>query len=196
MILEHLRQSSNLLYAITGNPELVRRVERASETLISCLVNGGKILLCGNGGSAAIASHLAAELVGRYYFERRSLPAIALTTDTSVLTALSNDYGYTEVFARQIQALGRPGDVLIAMSTSGRSANIGYALEQARRQNLMAIGLFGRCFIPCDHHICVPSDETALVQQVHLVLGHAIIGRVDLEFAKDDVHLTRIVVTN
>jgi D-sedoheptulose 7-phosphate isomerase len=141
------------------------------------------VLLAGNGGSAADAQHIAAELVGRFAFDRPGLPAIALTTDTSILTAVSNDYGYENVFARQVQALGSKGDVFIGYSTSGRSPNVLRALEEARKKGIVCIGLTGSRGGPlrelCDHLLEVPTDTTAKVQVGHLILGHILCGLVE-----------------
>ena len=140
------------------------------------LKGGKKILLCGNGGSAADAQHIAAELVGRYEQERRAFPAIALTTDTSALTAVSNDYGYEGVFARQVEALAAPGDVLIAISTSGKSPSIIKAADQARSMGCKAIALTGCSGEPlsshCDLVVLVPSSRTSRVQEGHITIGH------------------------
>jgi len=140
------------------------------------LKGGKKILLCGNGGSAADAQHIAAELVGRYEQERRAFPAIALTTDTSALTAVSNDYGYEGVFARQVEALAAPGDVLIAISTSGKSPSIIKAADQARSMGCKAIALTGCSGEPlsshCDLVVLVPSNRTSRVQEGHITIGH------------------------
>lgn len=140
------------------------------------LLSGHKVLLCGNGGSAADAQHIAAELVGRYENERRAFPAIALTTDTSALTALSNDYGYDEVFARQVRALSVPEDLLIAISTSGRSPSVIKAVEEARRLGCRTLALTGGAGEPlaslCDFALIVPSDRTARVQEAHILIGH------------------------
>jgi D-sedoheptulose 7-phosphate isomerase len=150
----------------------------AAQAVRHALAAGGKLLIAGNGGSAADAQHIAAELVGRYKRERAGMPAIALTTDTSALTAIGNDYGFEAIFARQVQALGRPGDALIAISTSGRSPNILRALDAARDGKLVRIGLTGENGTDfarhCDVTIAAPSRETALVQQLHIAAGHAI----------------------
>jgi len=152
------------------------QIAQAGEAIIQALRSGHKVLLCGNGGSAADAQHIAAELVGRYEQERRSWPAIALTTDTSALTALSNDYGFEEVFARQVAGLGKPGDVLIAISTSGRSPNIIRAAAQAKALGCTTIALTGAGAEPlassCDFAVIVPSDRTSRVQEAHIAIGH------------------------
>lgn len=151
-------------------------IERSGRVICDALAAGNKILLCGNGGSAADAQHIAAELVGRYEGQRKPFPAIALTTDTSALTALSNDYGYEEVFARQVQALAKPGDVLIAITTSGKSPNVVKAAETAHSLGCKTIGLTGLhtealadyCFIT----VKVRSERTARVQETHITIGH------------------------
>ena len=151
-------------------------VESSGRVICDALAAGNKILLCGNGGSAADAQHIAAELVGRYEDQRRPFPAIALTTDTSALTALSNDFGYEEVFGRQVQALAKPGDVLIAISTSGKSPNIVKAAETARTLGCKTIGLTGLHAEPladfCFITVKVRSERTARVQEAHITIGH------------------------
>ena len=152
------------------------QIMAAGELIRQTLHSGNKILICGNGGSAADAQHIAAELVGRYEAERRPWPAIALTTDTSALTALSNDYGYEEVFARQVQALARENDLLIALSTSGRSANVIRAAEKARELGCKTIALTGADGGPlssvCDLVLSVPTLRTSRVQELHITIGH------------------------
>jgi D-sedoheptulose 7-phosphate isomerase len=166
-----------------ADQRLLSRLEAAARDCIACLRQGHKILLAGNGGSAADAQHVAAELVGRFAFNRPGLPAIALTTDPSILTAISNDYGYESVFARQVQALGSEGDVFIAYSTSGKSPNVIRALEEAGKKRLICIGLTGNRGGPmrdlCDHLLEVPTDKTARIQEGHLVLGHILCGLVE-----------------
>lgn len=151
-------------------------IEHTGRIICDALANGKKILTCGNGGSAADAQHIAAELVGRYERPRRGYPAIALTTDTSALTALSNDYGYDEVFARQVQSLAVAGDVLIAISTSGKSPNVVRAVEQARAAGCKTIGLTGITGEPlrsaCDVALVVDAQRTARVQEAHITIGH------------------------
>ncbi|MGH9932678.1 MAG: D-sedoheptulose-7-phosphate isomerase [Pyrinomonadaceae bacterium] len=151
-------------------------IDAAGRLIWEALKSGNKILLCGNGGSAADAQHIAAELVGRYEQQRRAFPAISLTTDTSALTALSNDYGYDEVFARQVEALASAGDVLIAISTSGKSPSVVRAAEQARAQGCRTIALTGCAGEPlaghCDLAVVVPSERTSRVQEAHITIGH------------------------
>ena len=151
-------------------------IERSGQMICEALASGRKVLLCGNGGSAADAQHIAAELVGCYEKQRRSWPAIALTTDTSALTAVSNDLGYEQVFARQVLGLAQPGDVLIAISTSGKSKNVLRAAEQAREVGCKTIALTGATSDPlaalCDITVAVPSTRTSRIQEVHITVGH------------------------
>lgn len=158
-------------------------VVRAADLVSLSLTSGGKMLLFGNGGSAADAQHLAAELTGRYLRERAPLAAIALTTDTSALTAIANDYGFERVFERQLRALGRAGDVALGISTSGNSLNVIAALEAARELGLSTVGLSGRgggrMTALCDICFVVPSDETPIIQQAHITLGHLICDLVE-----------------
>ena len=178
---------SSLVDGIRVRHELVVReldaIVRSAEVLRATLAAGHKVLLCGNGGSAADAQHIAAELVGRFVVERRGLPAIALTTDSSALTALANDYGYDVVFARQVEALGRPGDVLVAITTSGRSKNVVAAIAAARACGMKVIALTGgggrELVASCDAGVAVPSGETARIQECHIAIGHAIAELVD-----------------
>jgi D-sedoheptulose 7-phosphate isomerase len=165
------------LEAIQGLLETrIHEIERSGEMICAALARGHKVLLCGNGGSAADAQHIAAELVGRYELERRAWPSIALTTDTSALTALSNDFGYEEVFSRQVQALASKGDVLIALSTSGASANVIRAAEIARNLKCRTIALTGGTGEPlasvCDVVVSVPSRRTSRIQEAHITIGH------------------------
>lgn len=151
---------------------------RVADTIARALAAGGKILVCGNGGSAADAQHFAAELVGRFERDRRGLPVIALTTDTSALTAISNDYGYERVFARQVDALGRPGDVLVSISTSGSSPNVLAAQNAAKAAGMVTVALTGRdggaLGAAADIHVNVASPSTARVQEVHRTILHVI----------------------
>jgi len=152
------------------------QIASASALIVDCLRAGGKILFCGNGGSAADAQHLAAEFVGRFVLERRGLPAIALTTDTSILTAIGNDYGYDAIFSRQVQALGQKGDVLVGISTSGNSPNVLAAVVEAKKLGMKSIGLAGKdggALAGCvDVPITVRAKVTARVQECHLAIGH------------------------
>ncbi len=148
-----------------------------------CMAKGGKLLLCGNGGSAADCQHLAAEFVNRFKLERPPLPAIALTTDTSALTAIGNDYGFDQIFLKQVQALGNSGDVFIGISTSGTSPNVIAALKEAKRKSLITVGMTGdsggEMVTLCDHMIMIPSANTAVIQEVHITAGHILCQLVD-----------------
>ncbi len=167
--------------AQTLSPE----IEKAVKLIINALKNNKKILIAGNGGSASQASHIAAEFVGRYKIERRGMPCIALTTDTSILTALSNDYHYDGVFERQLEALSHPGDVFIALSTSGNSKNLIKAVEAAKKFNVHVIGLLGKSGGKLKNtssvEIIVPSDNTPRIQEAHLMILHIICELVDKE---------------
>jgi D-sedoheptulose 7-phosphate isomerase len=158
------------------NAECSAEIVACAALILKTVENGGKILLCGNGGSAADAQHIAAEFVGRFETARRALPAIALTTDTSALTAISNDYGFERVFARQVEALGRDGDLLIALSTSGDSPNIISAVMSARTQGCKVIGMTGekgkKLASLCDRCVLVPSARTARIQEAHIAIAH------------------------
>jgi len=173
---------------ITGLEALADRIEDAANRIVHCLEEGGKILWMGNGGSAADAQHMAAEIVGRFVKERPGLPSIALTVDTSILTAIGNDYGYEHVFARQIQALGDPGDLVVAISTSGNSGNVLQALSVARDLSMVTIGLTGegggKMAEAVDVLIDVPSKMTARIQEAHLLIEHIFCEAVDSAFAQ------------
>src|ERR1700754_2242164 len=178
----HFSASRELLERVTGDGEFLAACGAIAERLTQTLRAGGKILLAGNGGSAADAQHVAAEFLSRFAFDRNPLPAIALTTDTSVITAIGNDYGYERVFDRQVRGLGRQGDAFIAISTSGRSPSIIAALKAARETSLTTIGFTGSGgdMRPlCDLALAVPSQDTALIQQIHIVAFHAICGIVE-----------------
>ena len=165
---------------------LSQDIEAAGSLIISTLKAGNKVLLFGNGGSAGDAQHIAAELTGRYKTERRGLPAIALTTDTSALTAIGNDYGYDRIFDRQVEALGQPGDLLIGISTSGNSRNVLRALAFGKDNGMNTVGLSGKGggdMRPlCDINLIIPSDDTARIQEMHILIGHILCGMVDEAF--------------
>ena len=158
-------------------------IQQAAERCIAALANGNKLLICGNGGSAADAQHMAAELVGRFITDRPALAAIALTTDTSALTAIANDYGYDAVFSRQVAGLAKAGDVLLAISTSGNSASVVAACEQARSLECEVFGLTGRdggtLKSLCDGVIIAPSDQTAHIQECHIVIVHLLCALIE-----------------
>ena len=157
--------------------------------MIAALRSGNKLLIIGNGGSAADAQHIAAEIVGRYKQDRPAYAAMALTTDTSALTAVANDYGFEQVFARQVEGLGRRGDVLLALSTSGRSPNILAALRTARERGLVTIGFTGSkgeaLRSLCDHLLVAPSDDTPVVQQIHLAVAHGICDEIEQTLVRE-----------
>ena len=181
-----LREHLDSIQALSDSK--LTEIEEAGELICQTLSGAHKVLLCGNGGSAADAQHIAAELVGRYELQRRAFPAIALTTDTSALTALSNDYGYEEVFARQVQALATHGDLLIAISTSGKSPNVIRAVEQAKALGCKTIALTGADGEPlssiCDLAVSVPAQRTSRVQEAHITIGHLWCEMVDAKSAK------------
>jgi len=181
-----------ILQEINSHKEVVEKTLESLQSHIytACIIatealkNGNKILLCGNGGSAADAQHIAAELSGRYKVERKGLAGIALTTDTSVLTAVANDFGFERIFDRQVEALARPGDILIGISTSGHSKNVVRALSLARNMGCRTIGLSGRdggvMSEFCDINIIVPSMDTARIQEMHIMIGHIICQAIDM----------------
>ena len=165
---------------------LAAPIAHAAEMMVASLVGNGKILACGNGGSAADAQHFAAELVGRFEVERQGLAAIALTTDSSIMTAVANDYGYNAVFEKQVRALGQAGDVLLAISTSGNSSSVIEAIRAAHDNDLHVVALtgkgggdIGQILRDSDVHICVPSDRTARIQEVHLLAIHCLCDGID-----------------
>ena len=164
--------------SLLSSPDVVMTVAKVSEILVNALKQGNKALLFGNGGSAADAQHIAAELVGRFAFDRPALPALALSANTSCVTAIGNDYGFDQVFSRQLEALARPGDIAIGISTSGNSANVLRAVSTARKMRLHTIALTGRTGgnlrKTVDHCICVPSNDTPRIQECHTLIGHII----------------------
>ena len=170
---------------LEGLRSLDNDVVAAGSLASTTLLNGGKILFCGNGGSAADSQHLAAELTGRFVNDRRPLAAIALSTDTSALTCIGNDYSFDEIFARQVAALGRTGDLLIGISTSGNSRNVIRAVEDAKEIGIKTIGFLGRdggqLKNLCDYNIVVPSDVTARIQECHILIGHTLCGLIEQE---------------
>jgi D-sedoheptulose 7-phosphate isomerase len=178
-----LARTRAVMAALAGDARALNGVETAARECIAALQQGGKLLFAGNGGSAADAQHLAGELVSRFAYDRPGLAAVALTTDTSILTAIGNDYGYEKLFSRQVQALGAKGDVLIAFSTSGRSPNILAALREARARGLRTVGMTGSkgdaMAADCDVLIQVPSPDTPKIQEGHITLGHILCGLIE-----------------
>ncbi|MDR1853708.1 MAG: phosphoheptose isomerase [Azoarcus sp.] len=161
-------------------------VAEAVEAMTGCLLNNGKILACGNGGSAADAQHFAAELINRFEMERPPLAAVALTTDSSVLTSIGNDYDYEQVFSKQVRALGQVGDVLLAISTSGNSPNVLAAIAAAHEREMRVVALTGKSggkitdiLVPGDIHLCVPAERTARIQEIHLLVLHCLCDGID-----------------
>ena len=178
--------SADLKYAAAE--VLSKPIADAVSALVGCITSGGKVMACGNGGSAADAQHFAAEFVGRFERERPGLAAIALTTDTSILTAVSNDYSFEHIYSKLEQALGAPGDVLLAITTSGNSGNVVAAVEAAHAKEMTVIALTGQkggklreLLSETDVHICVPHDRTARIQEVHLLVLHCLCDAVDLQ---------------
>ncbi len=184
-IAREFRLHLETIESVIGSME--ESVERASMLAVETLKRGNKILLCGNGGSAADAQHIAAELVGRYKIERGGLPAIALTTDTSILTAIGNDYGYDRIFDRQVEALVNEGDLFIGISTSGNSLNVLSALLLAKEMGAKTLGLSGRgggkLNYACDINLVVPSDDTPRIQEMHILFGHTMCQIIDDELS-------------
>ena len=179
------KQAAEVLAVPIGN---------AADLMFSVLTQGNKILACGNGGSAADCQHFAAELVGRFEKERLPLPAMALTTDSSIMTAVGNDYSFRDVFTKQVQAFGQPGDLLLAISTSGNSANVMDAIEAAHDREMTVValtgkggGAIGQMLTENDVHICVPHDRTARIQEVHLLVIHCICDGIDAALFGEDV---------
>ena len=192
---QHFIDSADLKYQAA--PVLSKPIVQAISAIVASLTSGGKVLACGNGGSAADAQHFSAEFVGRFERERPELAAIALTTDTSILTAVGNDYAFDAVFSRQVRALGQPGDVLLAITTSGNSSNILAAVEAAHARDMVVIGMTGRdggkmgqILRETDVHICVPHPRTARIQEVHILALHCICDGVDAVLMGDDQEST------
>ena len=189
-IQQHFIDSADLKYQCAQ--VLSKPIAIAIQAILACVTSGGKVLACGNGGSAADAQHFSAEFVGRFERERPELGAIALTTDTSILTAIANDYDFTSIFSRQVRALGQSGDVLLAITTSGNSANVLAAVEAAHQRDMVVVAMTGRgggkmnqALRDTDVHICVPHDRTARVQEVHLLTIHCICDGVDAQLMGD-----------
>jgi D-sedoheptulose 7-phosphate isomerase len=182
-IAAHLGRSLAALERATQDAALLSSARKIAAVIIAALRSGNKLLIIGNGGSAADAQHIAAEIVGRYKQDRPAYAAIALTTDTSALTAIANDYGFEQVFARQIEGLGQRGDVLLALSTSGHSRNILTALRAARERGLVTVGFTGSkgeaLGAHCDHLLVSPTDDTPIIQQIHLAVAHGICDEIE-----------------
>ncbi len=185
IIRESIEAKYGLLETMAGN------ISSCAESMVNAIRSGRKVLLCGNGGSAAEAQHFASELVGRFWHRNRpAIPAIALTTDASILTSVSNDFGFEECFVRQVEALGNPGDILIAISTSGNSLNVVRAVQVAKRTRMMSIGMLGarggKLIDMVDDYVLVPSESTPRVQECHHMLSHIFAGYIETELYGGD----------
>ncbi len=192
-IVEHFRESAEL--KIQAVSTLAPPIAEAIELMFTALSNGNKILACGNGGSAADCQHFAAELVGRFERERLPLPALALTTDTSIITAVGNDYSFNDIFTKQVQAFGQSGDILLALSTSGNSANVLAAVDAALERDMRVVALTGKGggamakrLTDADVHICVPHERTARIQEVHLLVIHCLCDGIDVALFGGDAN--------
>ena len=183
LIINHIKKSIRTKQLILNNPILINKIEKICDEIIKTYKRKNKVLIAGNGGSAADSQHIAGEFVSKFYFDRPGLSAVALTTDTSILTAIGNDYGYKKIFARQINAIGNSGDIFIGISTSGNSQNIIEALKMCQKQNIKTIGFLGanegKMGNLCDFCVKVPSTETPRIQESHILIGHIICGIVE-----------------
>ena len=189
IIRDHLRESGQLKLEMAESA--VDTIEAFADSVIRVLQSGGKVLLCGNGGSAADSQHIAAELVGRFQHNRKGMPALALTTDTSILTAVANDYGFDDIFRRQVEALGKKEDLLVGISTSGRSRNIVRAIEKAKEMGMTTVVLVGGNESPmadvADLVVRVPSTQTPRIQEGHIAIGHILCDLVEKHFFEQEV---------
>ena len=185
LIIKRLKESGDMKNTIAEDPKLMSVIIKIAEIIIEAYKNGKKVILFGNGGSAADAQHITAELVGKYYLDRDPLPAVALTTNTSSLTAIGNGYSLDIVFTRQLKALGQKGDVVIGISTSGNSENVIQAFKVAREMGLITVGFTGKSGgklrSVADHCLCIPSDDTPRIQEGHITIGHIICEIVERE---------------
>ena len=193
LIRQYLNDSIKIKNTILQDDDFINKLLRASEMCLEAIANSHKILLAGNGGSAADAQHFSAEMLNRYEMERPGLPAIALTTDSSTLTSIANDYQYAEIYSKQIRALGQADDVLLAISTSGESHNIIHAIDAAHDKDMIVIALTGRdggqvrnLINDNDFEICVPTKSTARIQEVHIMIIHSLCDLIDLQLLGQD----------
>jgi D-sedoheptulose 7-phosphate isomerase len=187
-IISQIQENIRIKQSLMEREDILLNIEKAVEYIVSCFKNGNKVLIFGNGGSAADAQHIAAEFTGRFILDRKALPAIAITTDSSALTSISNDYGFDDVFRRQIEGLANEGDVVVGISTSGKSVNILRAFNEAKRKGAYTIALLGKGGGECRHDsdisIIVPSDDTPRIQETHILIGHIICDLVEKELSK------------
>jgi len=189
-----LKTAASLFSLIADDKKIIKAIEDIATVSIRALHRGNRIFFAGNGGSAADAQHFAAELVGRFYFERAALPAIALNTDTSMLTAIGNDYGFKYIFSRQLEAHARSGDIFISLSTSGTSENINCAIKFCNKEGITTIGLTGKSggdmIKLCEHCILVPSNITPRIQEAHTIIGHTICATIEQAMFGEHDHIT------
>ena len=180
---KQIKDAISVQQCLLEDQEKIDMIYHMSEVILKTYVNGNKVILCGNGGSAADAQHIAGEMVAKFRLERKALPALALNTNSSVVTAIGNDYDYSEVYRRQIEAFGREGDTLIAISTSGNSLNIAKAMEEGKKQGMNVFALLGKdggvCLNLADAAIVIPSEDTPRIQEAHILVGHILCGIVE-----------------
>ncbi len=185
-IVKRIKENIGVKKSILNDAHLIDTIERATTVVVNAIKNGNKVIFCGNGGSAADSQHLAAELIGKFYFNRRSLPAVSLTVNTSIVTAIGNDFGFDKVFARQLEGIGKAGDVLIGLSTSGNSENVVEAFRLAKEIGIITIAFTGESGGIlrglADILINVPSNDTPRIQEAHIMVGHIICELVEKEF--------------
>lgn len=190
-IKDQIKKSYETKQTIYENEELLNKIEQVSKLCVELYKGNNKTILAGNGGSAADAQHIAAELVGRYGFDRPSIPSLALTTDTSALTAIGNDYGYDKIFSRQLEGMGQDGDIFIGISTSGNSANIVNAFNSAKKKNITTVALVGKdggeMAKLADFALIIPSESTPRIQESHILIGHIICDIIEKEIFGDGV---------
>ncbi len=188
-IVKRIEENIGVKKSILNDAHLIDTIERAATAVVNAIKNGNKIIFCGNGGSAADSQHLAAELIGKFYFNRQPLPAVSLTVNTSIITAIGNDFGFDKVFARQLEGIGRTGDVLIGLSTSGNSENVVEAFRIAKKIGIKTVAFTGanggvlKDF--ADILINVPSNDTPRIQEAHILIGHIICELVEKEFVNN-----------
>ena len=188
-IVKRIEENIGVKKSILNDTHLIDTIERAATVVVTAIKNGNKVIFCGNGGSAADSQHLAAELIGKFYFNRRSLPAVSLTVNTSIITAIGNDFGFDKVFARQLEGIGKAGDVLIGLSTSGNSENVVEAFRLAKEIGIITIAFTGESGgilrNLADILINVPSNDTPRIQEAHILIGHIICELVEKEFVNN-----------